>query len=220
MRNKIFFVIFILVVVAGVGYVIWDDLRQSEVTTPKIEPEKVDNVATTTTAETSVETDALSVLRAKMPDLDRRVIVGADISPADKEKRLAEIAKLSAELEEKIDHYNGWMQLGLLRKSVEDFEGAIAVWEFTAFMQPHIATSFMNLGNLYGYYLHDNVKAEEYFLKAITADPKNIATYFVAHKFYLDALNDIVKAKAVLERGIKANPDTSKDLQAVLDSLK
>src|SRR3989344_4436370 len=49
---------------------------------------------------------------------------------------------------------------------------------------PDVATAYVNLGNLYAYYLHDNKKAEQLFLDGIDVAPRWKESYDRAVDFY------------------------------------
>ena len=63
-----------------------------------------------------------------------------------------------------------WIAVGVIKKFFNDFAGARDAWEYAGVLYPANALSFANLGNLYGFYLHNNIKAfinhasKKYFL--------------------------------------------------------
>jgi tetratricopeptide (TPR) repeat protein len=114
--------------------------------------------------------------------------------------------------------FNSWLILGIYRKQIGDYEGARQAWDYVGKISPGNSTSFNNLGNLYAYYIKDNQKAEENFLKAIKNGPDMVYIYRNLYEFYRYVMKDDIKAKAILAQGIAANPDTSQDLQYLLDN--
>ncbi|MDP3764365.1 MAG: hypothetical protein Q8Q95_01960 [bacterium] len=77
-----------------------------------------------------------------------------------------------------------WIAVGVIKKFFNDFEGTRDAWEYAGVLYPANALSFANLGNLYGFYLHDNAKAELNFKKAITNDPYQVGYYLGLADFY------------------------------------
>lgn len=79
---------------------------------------------------------------------------------------------------------DNWIAVGVIKKSFNDYEGAKDAWEYAGILYPDNALSFTNLGNLYGFYLHDNEKAELNLKKAITNDPYQLSYYLGLADFY------------------------------------
>ena len=153
-----------------------------------------------------------------VPNLSRAITFPAtftDVQKKDAQEKLDAIIKT---LKASKSDFNGWIDLGLYRKLIEDYDGARLAWEYAGALQPTNSLPFLNLANLYGYYIHDNIKAENYFAKAIKVDPTTEYLYFMAENFYQDALKDIPKAISVVEQGIKAIP-SSIELRALKTSL-
>jgi len=97
--------------------------------------------------------------------------------------------------------YNNWISIGQLYDMVRDYEGVRQAWEYAAKINPRRSTAFGNLGFLYGYNLHDNVKAELNFKTALKIDPKALYLYQQTFEFYRDVLKDVSKARALAEEG-------------------
>jgi tetratricopeptide (TPR) repeat protein len=156
-----------------------------------------------------------------IPDLDRPVeiregIVSPDVAEETKER----IAELSSQLEEDPDFFSGWIELGSLRKLIEDYEGAKEAWEYVTVIRPKSTIAFLNLGNLYAYHLEDSKKAEEYFLVAIDNNVERILLPYISlHEIYRDIDGDSKKAKDILIRATEDLPETKEQLQPVIDSL-
>lgn len=77
-----------------------------------------------------------------------------------------------------------WIAVGVTKKFFNDFEGTRDAWEYAGVLYPANALSFANLGNLYGFYLNDNAKAEFNFRKAIANDPYQPSYYLNLADFY------------------------------------
>lgn len=195
-----------------VSYFIWQDLNYNG-------PEKLPETAKNDleirmekegiSLEAGGDTSGLAIekIELKIPDLDR---------PG---KTSAEIQKISKILKGNYDYPQGWLQLGILRKQIGDYDGAIEAWNFAGVIRPNIATSFLNLADLYAYYLKDRPKAEKSFHEAIKAEPQNGFAYYQTANFYRDMLQDEGGARKILEQGISAGADSTGDLQSFLNSL-
>lgn len=90
-----------------------------------------------------------------------------------------------------------WIAVGVIKKSFNDYEGAADAWEYANVLYPNNALSFANLGNLYGFYLYDNAKAEFNLKKAITNDPYQPSYYTGLADFYKEV--DVSKKDKVPE---------------------
>ena len=153
-----------------------------------------------------------------VPSLDRPIVFKPTVPESIRKETEARIKELSASLKEDPNSIAPWIELGLLRKSIDDFPGAREAWEYGAAIRPMDFLAFGNLGNLYAYYLNDPAKAEKNFLQAIKNDPSQEYLYFQTHEFYRDVLKDDIRAKNIVKEGIRANPD-SEDLKALLASI-
>lgn len=189
--KKIVFIIFILIVASAAGYYIWYDLKKSTY-------------------------NAGSQL---VPDLDRPINVYADLPDDAEQMAVNKIKDLSEALKENTDLFNLWLELGVYRKMINDYEGAKEVWEYASLIRPENSVSFNNLGDLYGYYLKDSKKAEENFLKALENGPDKVYIYRNVFDFYYLIMKDEAKAKQILGKGIELNPESSQDLKNLLDSF-
>lgn len=197
MQKKIILGIIILLLATGVGYYIYRIYRD-------LQPQTVHD----------------SVMHKEIPNLDRPVIPPQDFPEEAKKIMEEKIKNLSEELKKSPEYFEGWLQMAIYRKTINDYEGAGEIWEYLTLINPKNITAFNNLGNLYGYYLKDYKKAEENFLQAIKNGPDQIYIYRNVYDFYREVIKDDVKARAILEQGIKANPAASQDLKNLLDNLK
>jgi tetratricopeptide (TPR) repeat protein len=202
-KTKIIFTIIGLFAVSFVGYYIYD-AKFSPVLDP--EPLDFDNVRGSTS-------------NINMPDLDRPINM-PDSLPEDAQKIAREkIEDIAKNLKENPKLFNYWLELGVYRKMINDYEGAAEVWEYAGVISPKNSTSFNNLGDIYAYYLKDNKKAEENFLKALENDPNKIYIYRNVYEFYRYVMKDTEKSRQILEKGIELNLDTSQDLQNLLNNF-
>jgi len=154
-----------------------------------------------------------------VPNLDREIVFSADILAEKQDKLRQTIEEISSELKKDSNLVDNWIELGVYRKNIGDYDGAIEAWNYALVLQPKSSITFNNLGDLYGYYLKDSIKAEQNFLKAIENAPKDIYLYFKISEFYIDVLGDADKARAIVQQGIDENPNSA-ELQNLLNSLQ
>jgi len=86
-------------------------------------------------------------------------------------------------------------------------------------LNPLASLSYGNLGDLNAYYLHNNEKAEEYYLKAIELGPKQEYLYSKIVEFYTEILDENEKALKIVQDGLIHSPD-SQYLQELLQYLE
>ncbi|MBI2466091.1 MAG: hypothetical protein HY452_00080 [Parcubacteria group bacterium] len=106
-----------------------------------------------------------------------------------------------------------WIAVGVIKKFFNDFEGTRDAWEYAGVLYPNNALSFANLGNLYGFYLHNNVKAELNFRKAINNDPYQPSYYIGLADFYK---NVYTAKKSEAPKVLLEGMDIIKDVNLVL----
>lgn len=147
-----------------------------------------------------------------IPDLSRPISDG--LRPNER----TEMERLVSEL--KKSPYNAalWSKLGLYRKESSDYEGARLAWEFALELQPENGGFAENLGVLYGYYLKDGLKSEEFFRAAIALEPQNIHLRLRLFELYRDVFEDKAGARAAVEDALKDNPG-DEQLTALLKEL-
>ncbi|MEI6296797.1 MAG: hypothetical protein WCO84_04105 [bacterium] len=165
-------------------------------------------VAIPTTTQPSIPTPALNrpivFLEGSLPEFDSKIE--------------ADINKVIALLKKNPSSFDNWIQLGVYRKSIDDYEGAKEAWEYASLLSPTDPLPYSNLGNLYGYYLKDNARAEVNYMLSIKNGMNNGFWYYQTYLFYKEVIKDIVKAKNILEDGVKNNP-SDEDLKNILKSL-
>jgi len=228
-KNTRIAVIGLTIVVALVGWYIYTDTKtksadsgaQSGETTKADETEntgRADEQSSTEidTSPTTIQFGGTNL--PPTPDLNR-LVISQTITGDVRTILSTKIASTSAALKKDSTLFELWIDLGLQRKMGGDYEGARLAWEYASALSPTNILSFINLGDLYGYYLHDNAKAEQNFLSAIKNAPSEVSTYFRTADFYKDVLKDVAKARAIVQKGIDANP-SSQELKDLLASLK
>ena len=221
-KTTLSLLLFVATVVAG--YLVWQDFGSSdEGKTAK----NMDETPIVIRDEVGIEAEGdvsgmvVEKIELKIPDLDRTIKFGVGINMSEKIRQeiVFSIQKISSELKGNYDDLTNWLQLGILRKQIGDYEGALEAWNFAGVLRPNVSTSFLNSADLYAYYLKDRKSAEKGFMDAIKAEPANGFVYFQTAGFYRDILKDTAKAKEVLRQGISAGADPTGDLKSILESL-
>ena len=127
-------------------------------------------------------------------------------------------------VKENPDFFNGWIQLGLLKKVIGDFEGARDAWEYASLISPKNSLSFANLGELYWRYLHVYPKSEINFKTSIQNDPTSVGTYVSLSDMYFYSFKEKSDfADDILLQGIAVNPhsmDLTKALARLYENTK
>jgi len=167
----------------------------------------------------TVELDESLSVAPVPPSLSHKVDFRAKMVPEAKVIVLKNIETLQAQLRIDANDFHTWNTLAQHYQTAEDFLAARDVWEYLVRVFPTNHIAFGNLGFLYGYYLKDLVKAEQYYLKAIANAPDQAFLYFQTAEFYRDVLKDLVKARQIVEKGIVSNPNSA-ELKALLESLR
>lgn len=219
MLKKILFAIFVLALAGGAGYYIYKDITKSktdfvveEVCGTDCDKSETENVAATAT--TTKTGSAVAV-----PNLDRLIKNYANINDDSFLVAEKKMSGIIGALKNDPGLFSYWLDLGSYRRMIGDYEGAREAWEYVNTIRPLNSISFNNLGDLYAYYLKDNKKAEENFLTAVKNGPEQVYIYRNLYDFYRNVLKDDTKAKAILEKGVAANPDSSQDLKYLLDNF-
>ena len=224
-RKWIFIIIFIIIVGFAVWY-IYHDLKGSknELPTDYLLAKPGNSMPADNTAGTSTASKITSLspeeIKNKMPDLDKEIVVKAtDLSETEKANMISQIKDLTAKLKKDYDTLLEWLQLGIYRKNLGDYDGAREAWEFATLIRPNDPIAFQNLGDLYWQYSPDYPKAEKYFLKAIEVNPQLPFLYEKMYEFYRYSYKKPDLAESILVQGIKANPDDA-SLKAVLEEYR
>src|SRR3989344_2774113 len=131
-------------------------------------------------------------------------------SESQKQKVYSEIVAAGRAVKENPDYFAGWIELGLLKKMIGDYEGAADAWEYAGVTRPQNSISFANLGELYWRYLPDYPRAEKNFLISIMNKPDDIGIYMSLSDLYSYsyAQKRGLADDALLE-GLEANPDNT-----------
>lgn len=149
------------------------------------------------------------------PVLQRPVVFSSVFSDEARTLMLKKIDASIAALEKDPRVFDEWMNLAILRKTVDDYEGAREIWEFLTVVNPKNQGPYANLAALYAFELKDPVRAEKNFTIALGLWKKDTTVWRNAYEFYRYVQKNDVRAKEILENGIKETQ--SPDLQYLLD---
>ena len=145
-------------------------------------------------------------------------------SESQKQEIYRSLQNLGKSVRENPDFFAGWLQLGLLKKNIGDYEGARDAWEYASIIRPINDISFANLGELYWRYLHLFLKSEANFKMAIKNNPHDPGTYASLSGLYFYSMTEKTDlADDILLQGLTANPnsiDISKALAALYERKK
>ena len=139
------------------------------------------------------------------PSLERPIPETSDIPDETRAMVLSQLSVTIEALKEDPKSFDEWIELGLERKRLGDYEGAAEAWEYVSLLYPGNIVSFANLGDLYMNFLHDYAKAEERYLKAIKnkPDPYIFSNLFDLYRVYKAESEGGID---ILKKGIVENP--------------
>lgn len=166
------------------------------------------------------DSNIVEEIKKQMPDLDRKIVVTENLSTEVRLRAINDIGTIVAKLKEDYDRREEWLNLGIWRKTIGDYEGAAEAWKFATIIRPNDPVAFHNLGDLYSQYLPDFPKAEKYYLTAIEKDTSHQPFFYVKlYEFYLYYYKKPDLAEKILLDALKTNPD-NEYLQKILDDLR
>ncbi|OGF85584.1 hypothetical protein A2Z63_00905 [Candidatus Giovannonibacteria bacterium RIFCSPLOWO2_02_44_8] len=208
-RKLILTLAVLVLALAGGGYLAWKDL------TSRYAP-------TTEKAQSTPEIKIVplpSGNQKPVPALPFPPEIKANLSEESKKMALENIKMLTEDLRQNPGLPGHWINLGLQRNFIGDFEGAKEAWEYASYLRPDDFIPPHNLGDLYTYSLNDYAKAEASYRKSIALDPSQLMVYQKLHELYRYRIKDNAKARAILEEGISKNPAISLWLEKILDEF-
>jgi len=175
-----------LLILLGGGYYLYSAISPTstliEIDNQEEVSETVDNTGDYTIERVPIE--EIPTVTIPTPSLDSPIVFYNDFPPEAEELIIKNIETLRSELKENHDLFSSWLSLGILWKQVGDYDRAREVWEYTSAIRPSNNISFLNLGDLYHFYLKDFSKSEESFRTAIANDPTYIQAYTMLHELY------------------------------------
>lgn len=163
-QGKIFGTIILLLILGGVAGVFLRKNPKSEANAPA---QKQESIASSTA-----------------PSLVRKVSFSQDLPREARGILKDKIAKLQTSLSKNYDDFAGWMNLAIQYKTAGDYDGAREIWEYESYLHPNESISLHNLGDFYHRHLKDYARAENYYKRAIDADPTQAISYLALHELY------------------------------------
>ncbi len=203
-----FSIILILAALIGAGVFVFKDFKKTSA--PK---ETINNQ--TDAAPLEVTENSKAEIKNSAPNLNRQIVMKIELPPGEAGKIINEIQDLSLTLKQTPDYLAGWLQLGILRKFIGDYDGAVEAWKYASVIRPKEPISYNNLGDIYGNYLHDPKQAEIYMKKAVELEPGAASVYRNLHDLYYFSFKDKDKGMGVLLKGLEKLP-TDTGLMVIL----
>lgn len=136
------------------------------------------------------------------PSLNREIPEGGTQSTRDR------ILVLHKELTGDPGNFSGWVELGVMYKALEYYDGAEEIWLFTEKMRPESSMPNANLAVLYGWYMKDIEAAKIHFDRAIEKEPTRVALYGQAYEFYRDVVKDEATGLTYVQKGYDLTKDS------------
>jgi tetratricopeptide (TPR) repeat protein len=227
MNTKYISIVVGFIALGGVGYYIYSDMVREPSGSPSVSQLGNTITGTSSSPEGAVSGNGSNSSTASgsgegnsntlpVPRLDRFVINAqvTNVKRAALDKALHDLSvQVTAE-----GKFEQWLDLASYRKVAEDYEGAGEIWEYMTKRYPNDRTAFVNLGNLYHFYLKDFPKAESYMLAAIGLGQSPASDYIDLYELYtLSYKEKENKADDILLKGLEElpnNPDLSFTLAA------
>ncbi len=195
LRTIVIWGIAIIVLLAGLGYL----YIQSKVA-PSTIPEGVSTEVDINPAETVV-TDIPKNDLPQMPSLTRSV---EEYAPSEDMRK--SIQNTIATIRKTPNSFDDWILLGIYRKQIGDYTGALEAWEFASKIRPEDAIPKNNIGMLYYLHTKEYAKAEEILLATTKTHPHYTATFQNLYELYHYAYKQGSGAdEQILLAGIKEN---------------
>jgi len=102
-------------------------------------------------------------------DYEKYLTIGYSQEQID--KLIAEIERLNSELEKLPNNYETFLKIGNIYMMLEEYEKAEGIFLQAVEAEPSYAPAYANLGELYGSFGEEKLKAMEYYKKAIELNP-------------------------------------------------
>lgn len=211
MNKKILQIASLVVLVAAAGVLIYRDMKKNQ----NGEPKTVNGVEMT--GDGKVVVQSMNANLPPAPPLERSFVPLKTLLPQIVTAVQNQMATTIATLKKDPKRVDAWIDLGLQRKTLGDYEGARLAWEYAkALAQNTNIVPWNNLGDLYHFYLKDYVKSEENWKKVIALKPDYIQGYRGLFELYTYSYKEKASQIPVfLKAGIAKNP-TSTDLKQML----
>jgi len=222
-KKNIIPVVILIIGIGIFGYYFANDLGFIK---SKVSKENENNQATSTIQiAPGVEAEIIETVpkgseNIPKPDLNRSVVIPSSFSAKAADITKKKIQELIVSLKADPTSYENWNELATRRKMIEDYKGAEEIWIYLTKISPKNFIAYVNLGDLYGYYLHDNKKAEATFLSGVEVLPHSVELYVRTVDFYTVIMKDPEKARNFLKASMVKYPDMELQLNPILEGIK
>lgn len=143
-----------------------------------------------------------------LPPIDHQVVFAANTDEAVRAAIRVKVDALQAQLVEVPYDGNTWMELALRYHTAGDYAAAKEIWDFIVTVTPNNVTALGNLGRLHHFELKEFTKAEEYFKKAIEANPARPEAYYELFDLYRYSYKkDTTAAVDIMKEAAKQFPE-------------
>lgn len=194
LRAIVIWGIAIIVLLSALGYL----YLQTKVVPPL--PEGV-----STEVEVNPETEVTDIPMNKLPEMPSLTRSIDEYSPSDDMRK--SIQNTVATIRKTPNSFDDWILLGIYRKQIGDYAGALEAWEFASKIRPEDAIPKNNIGMLYYLHTKEYAKAEEILLATTKTHPHYTATFQNLYELYHYAYKQGTGAdEQILLAGIKENP--------------
>lgn len=109
-----------------------------------------------------------------------------------------------------------WVMVGNLFEFVDDYDTAIASYEYAISFGPSMISAQMSLGSIYKSYKVDYEKSISHYKEAIEIDDSIPQPYLDIAQIYEFRLDQSEKAEKILLEGIKTNPSGPQLLTGII----
>lgn len=218
--------LFVVIIVGVVSVYIFNDLRK-----PIIDPaQSIDKKIETKPLSLGDETSGQSIRgnvgegykitilpnedpkipspKPKIPDLSLSVTNYSHLDEAAFRAVSQNMAEVAQGLKKDPNNELGWLNLGVYRKMLGDYQEAANIINYVAIVWPDDYAPYNNLADLYQFYSKNYPLAEKNWLKVIELRPNYLQAYENLYNLYKDPNYKEKEAKAlpVLLQGLGANP--------------
>lgn len=121
---------------------------------------------------------------SRQPPLDRKIVYPDDFPQEARAPYEENLSKTKQNIQKNPDNTAAWLDLAVYYRMLRDYEGALEIWEYLVAENPSDAIAFHNIASHYYYEEKNYPKAEEYYRKAITANPALAINYTDLHEMY------------------------------------
>lgn len=205
----------VLAVVAGV--LIYRDTRVSKIEITGETSDTLKNLGIEIKGNEKVEIVPIdNVKLPPAPTLVRSTDFPNTLTTEFKRTTLANLESAIAAIKKNPKDVMNWVDLGIQRKTIGDYEGARDAWEYAKVIEPGNIVPWNNLGDLYHFYLKNYSKSEENWKKTIALKPDFMQGYRGLYELYLYSMKEkTAEVPEMLKQGMAKNP-TNTELNAML----